>query len=132
LERIAWPALWRVHGLGRRVRKQFSSTTYFEHSLPVAENMRNREFDVSTANRIWVSDITHISTDEGWIYLCIVIDLYSRKVAGLAIDTWMKADRVLQALKMALVGRRLTKGRIFHSDRGSRYIRRVAAKESVH
>jgi len=117
--------LMRAHGLGRRLRKRFRSTTNSQHSLPVAENLLNREFDVSKANCAWVSDITYISTAKGWMYLCIVIDLYSRKVVGWAMSTRMKTDLVLQALIMAFLVRRPSEGLLFHSDRGSQYCSHV-------
>lgn len=118
-------ALMRAHGLGRRVKKRFRSTTDSENSLPIVENLLNREFSASRPNRVWVSDLTFISTAEGWMYLCVVIDLYSRKVVGWAMGTRMKAALVLQALMMAVVRRQPPEGLLFHSDRGSQYCSRI-------
>ena len=113
--------LMRANRLGRRLRKRFRSTTDSQHSLPVAKNLLNREFEVAKANYSWVSDITYISTAEGWFYLCVVIDLYSRKVVGWAMSTRMKTDLVLEALRMAYLARKPPEGVVFHSDRGSQY-----------
>jgi len=111
----------RAHGLGRRARKRFRSTTNSEHKLPVAKNLLNRQFEVAQPNRVWTSDISYIATAEGWLYLCVVIDLFSRKVIGWAMSRRMKAKLVVQALLMALMRRRWPRAVIFHSDRGSQY-----------
>jgi len=75
--------LMRDHDLGRRPRKRYRSTTNSDHKRPVAENVVNRQFEVAEVNRVWSSDITYLATAEGWLYLCVVIDLYSRKVIRL-------------------------------------------------
>ena len=113
--------LMREHELGRRPRKRYRSTTNSAHTHPVAENVVNREFEVPEMNRVWSSDITYVATAEGWLYLCVVIDLYSRKVIGWAMKATMQAQLVVDALMMALMRRRRPSGVIFHSDRGSRY-----------
>ena len=113
--------LMRENGLGRRARKRFRSTTNSKHKHPVAENLLNRQFEVPQANHCWVSDISFIATAEGWVYLCVVIDLYSRKVVGWAMSKRMKTDLVLNALLMAYMRRSPGMGLIFHSDRGSQY-----------
>jgi putative transposase len=113
--------IMRENGLGRRPRKRFRSTTNSEHGLAVAENLLNRKFDVAAANRAWVSDISYVATSKGWLYLCVVIDLYSRKVVGWSMSSRMKTDLVLQALMMGLMRRYPPAGLIFHSDRGSQY-----------
>ena len=113
--------LMREHDLGRRPRKRYRSTTNSAHTHPVAENVVNREFEVGEMNRVWSSDITYIATAEGWLYLCVVIDLYSRKVIGWAMKATMQAGLVAEALMMALMRRRWPRGVIFHSDRGSQY-----------
>jgi len=117
--------LMRENELTRHVRKKFRSTTNSDHDLPVAENLVNREFAVGTANRVWVSDITYIATAEGWLYLCVVIDLYSRKVIGWAMSRRMKTVLVLRALTMALMRRGWPPGVTFHSDRGTQYCSRA-------
>ncbi len=113
--------LMREHQLGRRLRRRYRSTTRSDHNLPVAKNLVNREFRVEASNRVWVSDITYVSTAEGWLYLCVVIDLYSRKVIGWAMSRRMKAALVVQALIMALMRRGWPREVTFHSDRGSQY-----------
>ena len=111
----------RENGLDRRPRKRFRSTTDSNHGLKVAGDLLKREFSVSSRNVAWLSDISYIATAEGWLYLCVVIDLYSRKVVGWSMSTRLKTDLVLQALMMALVRRKPPEGMIFHSDRGSQY-----------
>lgn len=113
--------LMRENGLGARRRRRSRSTTDSNHGLPVAENLLNREFDVAQTNRVWVSDLSYIATAEGWLYLCVVIDLYSRKVVGWSMSRRMKTDLVLQAFMMACMRRKPAAGLIFHSDRGSQY-----------
>ncbi len=113
--------LMRENGLGRRARKRYRSTTDSNHGLEVAEDLLKREFSVSSRNVAWLSDISYIATAEGWLYLCVVIDLYSRKVVGWSMSTRLKTDLVLQALMMALMRRKPPEGMIFHSDRGSQY-----------
>ena len=113
--------IMRENELGRRPRKRFRSTTNSEHGLEVAENLLNRKFNVAAANMAWVSDITYVATSQGWLYLCVVIDLYSRKVVGWSMSSRIKTDLVLQALMMGLMRRNPPAELIFHSDRGSQY-----------
>lgn len=117
--------LMRQEGLEARRRKRFRSTTNSKHSLPIAENLVNRAFQVAEANRVWVSDISYIPTAEGWLYLCTVLDLHSRKVVGWSMGARMTSELVVQALIMAVLVRRPPKGLIFHSDRGSQYCSHV-------
>ena len=114
--------LMREHGLVATRPKRFRKTTDSSHSQPVAENVLDRRFDVPGPNRAWVTDITYIWTWEGWLYLAVVIDLFSRRVVGWSIAEHMRLELVLNALQMAL-GERLTDGGllIHHSDRGSQY-----------
>jgi putative transposase len=123
--------LMREHDLGRRPRKRYRLTTNSAHTHPVAENVVNREFEVPEMNRVWSSDITYLATAEGWLYLCVVIDLYSRKVIGWAMKATMQAELVVDALMMALMRRRWPSGVIFHSDRGSQYASETV-RRSVH
>ena len=102
-----------------RYRKHYKSTTNSNHKKPLFENVLNRQFDVTTPNKAYVSDITYIRTAEGWLYLAVVIDLYSRKVVGWSMDARMKAQLVCDALQMALWQRNPSIGLIVHSDRGS-------------
>ena len=113
--------IMKENRLGRRPRKRCRSTTNSEHGLSVSENLLDRKFEVAAANRVWVSDIVYVATSEGWLYLCVVIDLYSRKVVGWSMSSRLKTDLVLQALMMGLLRRKPPAGLIFHSDRGSQY-----------
>lgn len=104
-----------------RYRKKYKVTTNSNHKQPVFENVLNRQFQVNEPNRAWVSDITYIRTHEGWLYLTVMIDLFSRKVVGWDMSSRMKADSVCNALIMATWQRRPKPGLIVHSDRGSQY-----------
>ena len=112
-----------MHGAGLRPvwRRKFIHTTNSRHGLPVAENILDRRFDPPTPNQAWVGDITYIRTRSGWLYLAIVLDLYSRKVIGWATAAAMPADLVCRAMRLALAQRTPAPGLIFHSDRGSQY-----------
>jgi len=112
-------ALMREAGLRTSWKRKFVSTTDSRHRLPVAENVLDRPFDVAKPNRAWVSDITYIRTAQGWLYLAVVLDLYSRKVVGWAMASTMPAGLVMSALTMALQQRRPAPGLVLHSDRGS-------------
>ena len=102
-------------------RKKYKVTTNSNHKQPVFENVLNRQFDVDQADRAYVGDITYLWTQEGWLYLAVVIDLYSRKVVGWSMGSRMKAQLVCDALRMAIWQRRPGAGLIVHSDRGSQY-----------
>lgn len=104
-----------------RYRKKYKVTTNSNHQHPVFDNLLARQFDVDQPNAVYVSDITYIWTQEGWLYLAVVIDLYSRKVVGWNMGTRMKAKLVCDALRMAIGQRRPKAGLIHHSDRGSQY-----------
>ena len=107
--------------LRAKAAKKFKATTNSNHNLPVAPNLLQQNFSAAAPNQKWVGDITYLWTDEGWLYLAVVIDLYSRLVVGWAIAERMTTDLPCQALKMALWRRRMPKGVIVHSDRGSQY-----------
>lgn len=104
-----------------RHRKKYKVTTDSDHQHPVFENVLDRGFTVDEADRAYVSDITYIWTQEGWLYLAVVIDLFSRKVVGWSMGARMKAQLVCDALEMACWQRRPKAGLIVHSDRGSQY-----------
>ena len=91
------------------------------HRLPVAQNPLNRQFMVEAPNRGWAGDLTYVWTTEGWLYLAVLLDLYSRRVIGWAMGHRLTVDLAEQALTMALVTRRPEAGRLHHSDRGSQY-----------
>lgn len=104
-----------------QTKRKFKATTDSKHDKPVAPNLLEREFNVTTPNSVYVGDITYIPTREGWLYLAVVIDLCSRAVVGWSMDSRMKADLVNDAMLMAIWKRKPAKGLIFHSDRGSQY-----------
>ena len=107
--------------LGARRKRRFVLTTRSEEGQKVAENLLDRNFEVAAADRVWVSDITYVATAEGWMYLCIVLDLYSRRVVGWSMSTTVSTELVLAAVGMAVIRRRPPRGLIFHSDRGVQY-----------
>jgi transposase InsO family protein len=104
-----------------RHKKKFKVTTNSNHKLPLFENLLERQFDVEQPNQVFASDITYVWTQEGWLYLAVVIDLYSRKVVGWSMSSRMTAQLVCDALTMAIWLRRPKAGLIHHSDRGSQY-----------
>lgn len=104
-----------------RYRKKYKVTTNSKHKKPLFENVLNRQFNVACPDQAYASDITYIATREGWLYLAVVIDLFSRKVVGWSMSSRMTADLVCDALKMAIWQRKPQRGLIVHSDRGSQY-----------
>jgi putative transposase len=120
--------LMREKGLRCKYAKKFKATTDSEHSHPVAPNLLKQDFSVDAPNRKWVGDITYIPTCEGWLYLAVVIDLYSRKVVGWAMSKRINRFLVIDALRMAYWNCRPHPGLIFHSDRGSQYCSKLFLK----
>lgn len=108
-------------GLRAKAARKFKATTNSKHDLPVAPNLLQQDFNAPAPNHKWVGDITYLWTGEGWLYLAVVIDLYSRLVVGWAMAERITAELVCDALQMALWRRRMPKGVIVHSDRGSQY-----------
>ena len=114
--------LMRHHGIRaimaqpRRVR-----TTDSRHDLPIAPNLVKRNFTAAAPNRIWLADITYIETDEGWLYLAAVMDLYSRRIVGWAMQAHLRTELPLAALRMAISAQRASTDLIHHSDRGVQY-----------
>lgn len=113
--------LMKQEGLQGRKPKAFQRTTDSRHAFPIAPNLLARQFDVAAPNTVWVTDITYISTKEGWLYLAAIIDLFSRRVVGWAMSEGMERELCLSALRMALQARQPPPGLIHHSDRGSQY-----------
>jgi len=111
----------RLNDLSCLPRRRFKVTTDSRHHEPVAPNILDRQFDVKKPNTVWVSDITYLPTAEGWLYLCVVIDLFDRMVVGWSIRTDMTATIAIDAFGMAMMKRRPTGGLMFHSDRGIQY-----------
>ena len=96
-------------------------TTDSNHSLPIAPNILNRDFYASKVDEKYVGDITYIPTNEGWLYLATVIDLYSRKIVGWSMQDKLHTKLVNDALKMAIIRRKPSNGLLWHTDRGSQY-----------
>jgi len=113
--------LMRAGGLEARPKRRFRVTTKALASLPGAENLLSRNFEVAKLNKVWVSDITYIPTAEGWLYVAMVMDLCSRRIVGWAMSTWLGTQLLLRAFAMAVLSRRPPKELLFHSDRGSQY-----------
>jgi len=114
-------SLMRKLGLKAKASKRYKVTTDSRHSFPIAANLLNRKFDVAEPNACWTTDITYIWTFEGWLYLAVVLDLFSRQIVGWAMNKRMKKQLTLDALAMAYWRRRPPSGLLHHSDRGSQY-----------
>ena len=108
-------------GIRAKMRRKFQKTTDSKHPHPVAPNILAQNFTVSAPNQVWVSDITYIWTDEGWLFLASTLDLFSRKVVGWSMSASMPASLVVDALEMAIDGRSPPPGLLHHSDRGVQY-----------
>ncbi len=113
--------LMRDLGLEGRRKRRFRATTDSQHRFPVAPNLLMRDFDVEAPNTAWVTDITYLATLEGWLYLVVILDLFSRRVVGYAMSERIDRELVLEALREALMHRPGARDLIHHSDRGSQY-----------
>jgi len=137
-----WPRIWRQlraegvrvgklrvqqlmqqHGIRARGKRRFRITTDSRHGLPIAPNLLNRNFTVAAPNRAWAGDMTYIQTEEGWLFLAVVLDLFSRRIVGWSLREDMRSELVVDALRMASLQRSPNRKTelIFHSDRGSQY-----------
>lgn len=135
-----WPRIWKqllangirvgkervrklmvLHGIRAKTKRKFKATTNSAHQLPVAPNLIARDFSPALPNQVWTTDITYLATDEGWLYLTVMLDLFSRQVVGWSIKPRMTQQLVVDALRMAWFRRRPAAGLIVHSDRGSQY-----------
>lgn len=114
--------LMKVEGLRAKAARKFKATTDSGHTKPVAENVLNREFTATAPNQKWVGDITYIWTAEGWLYLAVIIDLFSRKVVGWSLQERMTSNLVCAALQMAVKSRGCIAKVLCHFDRGSQYV----------
>jgi putative transposase len=127
--------LMSAHGIQARSRRRFTRTTDSKHGLPVAPNLLARCFEPSGPNESWGADITYLPTAEGWLYLAVVEDLFSRMIVGWSMAATMESRLVVDALEMALSRRRPDAGLLAHSDRGSQYAsdhyQRVLAAEGI-
>jgi transposase InsO family protein len=113
--------LMRELGLQGVSPRKFRVTTNSDHDHPIAENVLDRDFEASGPNKKWATDITYIYTGEGWLYLAVVMDLYSRRIVGWSTADHLKTELCLDALQMALDHRAGVEGLIHHSDRGVQY-----------
>jgi len=113
--------LMRKNGIRAKQAKKYKATTNSKHNYPVAVNILQQIFVVVMPNKVWVADITYVWTDEGWLYVAAVVDLYARKVVGLAMSERINAELSNAALKQAIVRRRPPAGLIYHSDQGATY-----------
>ncbi len=114
----------RALGLKAIQAKKFKVTTDSNHSKPIAPDLLEQDFSAAAVNQKWTSDITYVWTDEGWLYLAVVMDLYSRAIVGWSMSGRMTQQLVCDALNMALFRRQFPRGTIIHSDRGSQYCAR--------
>lgn len=113
--------LMRENGIHAKMRRKFKATTNSKHDYPVAKNVIKRDFNVKAPNRLWCTDITYLWTVEGWLYLAVILDTFSRKIVGWAMNDKMTQALVADALKMAVNRQKPKPGLIHHSDRGSQY-----------
>ena len=113
--------LRRLHGIRCTHKKKFRVTTDSKHQLPIAENVLNRQFSQTAPNQVWVADITYIPTDEGWLFLAAVKDLYTCEIVGWAMDKQMTKQLVIDALRAAYWRKKPLPGLLHHSDRGSQF-----------
>jgi putative transposase len=127
--------LMNENNIMAKTKKKFKLTTDSKHNLNVSPNLLARNFNPENINEAWCGDITYIHTNEGWLFLATVIDLYSRKIIGWSMNKRMKKSLVVDAMNMALGQRKTATGVIFHSDRGSQYcsneFRKVLKRNSI-
>jgi len=113
--------LMRENKIKAKTKRRFKVTTRQNTSSEASENIVNQNFRATEKNQVWTSDITYLWTKEGWLYLAVIMDLYSRKIVGWSLSSSLSAELVVRSLMMALLHRNPEKGLIFHSDRGSQY-----------
>lgn len=113
--------LMSTNGIYSKTKKKFKITTNSKHNYPISENLLARNFKFEGKDKAWISDITYIYTGKGWLYLCVIMDLFSRSIIGWSMQNNMKTELVIDAFNMAYEKRKPDKGLIFHSDRGVQY-----------
>lgn len=113
--------LMKKHGITAKQKKRYKRTTKANTAHPVSPNRLDRDFSAAVPNEKWTTDITYIPTLEGWLYLAVVLDLFSRRIVGWAMSSCMTSSLVIDAFKMAVRQRQPANGLIHHSDRGSQY-----------
>lgn len=113
--------IMKAEGIRSKTVKKYKATTNSKHSLPIYPNLLNQKFQVDAPGKVWVGDITYIRTNEGWLYLATIMDLYLRRILGWHMSHRMTKELVIVALKRAIGRQKPTEGLIHHSDRGSQY-----------
>jgi putative transposase len=113
--------LMRIAGLSGCPKRRFRVTTKRDPSHPVANNLLAQDFATDAPNQRWAADITYLATNQGWLYLAVVMDLYSRRIVGWSMNRWINRHLVIDALRMALDARQPAGALIHHSDRGAQY-----------
>lgn len=113
--------LMRENNLKSIVKQKFKATTNSNHNLPVAENVLKQNFKTSKPNEVWTSDITYIWTQEGWLYLAIVLDIFTRQIVGWKVGRTLSKELVVEAISKAIKAKRPSESLIFHSDQGVQY-----------
>lgn len=113
--------LMRENGIRAKTWRKFKATTHSNHDYPVARNVINRDFSTKAPNRLWCTDITYLWTLEGWLYLAVILDAFTRKIVGWAMNERMTQSLVSDALEMAVNRQKPKPGLIHHSDRGTQY-----------
>jgi len=113
--------LMKIHNIRAKTKKKFKVTTKQDTKALASSNLLKGKFNSTAVNQIWTSDITYIWTTEGWLYLAVVMDIYSRKIVGWSMDNCLSKELAIRALIMAIINRNPDKGVVFHSDRGSQY-----------
>jgi len=113
--------LMRDNGIAVKRNRKYKATTDSNHSFNIATNLLSRDFYADYPNQKWAGDISYVWTQEGWLYLAVILDLHSRRVIGWAVSNRMKRDLAIRALEMAIALRRPPKGCVHHTDRGSQY-----------
>jgi transposase InsO family protein len=113
--------LMRINGIAAKTKRRFKVTTNSKHNQPVAANLVNQQFVAGATNKLWSSDITYIWTKEGWLYLSVVLDVYSRRIVGWSMNRRLTKELVIEAVNQALSYRNPGRNMIFHSDQGSQY-----------
>lgn len=113
--------LMRQHQISAQIKRRFVTTTDSKHEMPVAENLLKQDFTAKEPDQRWVCDFTYLWTGQGWMYLAVVLDLYSRRIVGWAMRNSMDKELVIAALRSAVLLRRPSVGLVCHSDRGSQY-----------
>lgn len=127
--------LMREQGLSARRRRRFRKTTDSKHESPIAPNLLQRDFEADAPNEVWVTDVTCVWTQEGWLFLAVILELYARRVVGWATSGTNDTHLALAALEMAVTARKPAPGLVHHSDRGSPYAsadyRRALAENGI-